>query len=73
MRDEINCDDVPHTVGSADKQTIVSPALDTDEKFSYTFSTAGTNDYSCPVHPHMRCRVVVQQGSGSPAFDREAP
>ena len=33
----INHDDVPHTVVSTDKKTFVSPALDTDEKFSHTF------------------------------------
>ena len=56
----INRDDVPHTVVSVDKKTIVSPALDTDEKFSYTFSTAGTNDYYCSVHPHMKGKIIVQ-------------
>jgi plastocyanin len=68
----INRDDVPHTVVSTDKQTIVSPALDTDEKFSHTFTTAGTNDYFCSVHPHMKGRVIVQQGSGSSVFEKEA-
>lgn len=57
----INRDDVPHTVTSTDRRTIVSPALDTDEKFSYTFATAGTNDYFCSVHPHMKGKVIVQQ------------
>ena len=56
----INRDDVPHTVVSVDKKTIVSPALDTDEKFSYTFSAAGTNDYYCSVHPHMKGKIIVQ-------------
>ena len=56
----INRDDVPHTVVSVDKTTIVSPALDTDEKFSYTFSAAGTNDYYCSVHPHMKGKIIVQ-------------
>jgi len=55
-----NRDDVPHTVVSVDKKTIVSPALDTDEKFSYTFSAAGTNDYYCSVHPHMKGKIIVQ-------------
>ena len=55
----INRDDIPHTVLSTDKTTIVSPALDTDEKFSYTFTTAGTNDYYCSVHPHMKGKVIV--------------
>ena len=56
----INRDDVPHTVVSIDKTTIVSPALDTDEKFSYTFSAAGTNDYYCSVHPHMKGKIIVK-------------
>jgi plastocyanin len=56
----INHDDVPHTVVSIDKKTIVSPALDTDEKFSYTFAAPGTNDYYCSVHPHMKGRIIVQ-------------
>jgi len=55
----VNRDDIPHTVLSVDKITIVSPALDTDEKFSYTFTTAGTNDYYCSVHPHMKGKVIV--------------
>ena len=56
----INRDDVPHTVVSTDKKTIVSPALDTDEKFSFTFTAAGTNDYFCSVHPHMKGKIIVQ-------------
>lgn len=56
----INHDDIPHTVLSTDKTTIVSPALDTDEKFSYTFTAVGTNDYYCSVHPHMKGRIIVQ-------------
>ena len=55
----INRDDIPHTVLSVDKTTIVSPALDTDEKFSYTFTAVGTNDYYCSVHPHMKGKVIV--------------
>jgi plastocyanin len=55
----INHDDIPHTVLSVDKTTIVSPALDTDEKFSYTFTATGTNDYYCSVHPHMKGKVIV--------------
>jgi plastocyanin len=56
----INRDDVPHTVVSIDKRTIVSPALDTDEKFAYTFTAPGTNDYYCSVHPHMKGRIIVR-------------
>lgn len=55
----VNKDDVPHTVTSNDKK-FKSPALDTDEKFSYTFSARGTNSYFCSVHPHMTAKIIVQ-------------
>jgi plastocyanin len=34
--------------------------LDTDEKFSYTFTKAGTYSYYCTIHPKMTGKVVVQ-------------
>ena len=55
----VNRDDIPHTVTSVDKKSIVSRALDTNEKFAYTFTVTGTNDYYCSVHPHMKGRIVV--------------
>ena len=54
-----NNDDVPHTVVSDDK-TFRSKALDTDDKFSYTFTKPGTYNYFCSVHPKMIAKVVVQ-------------
>jgi plastocyanin len=55
-----NNDDVPHTVVSDDKTTFKSRALDTGEKFSYTFTKAGKYSYFCSVHPKMTAEVVVQ-------------
>jgi plastocyanin len=37
-----------------------SKVMDTDEKFSYTFSKPGTYPYFCSVHPHMTGTVVVK-------------
>ena len=54
-----NNDDVPHTVVSDDK-VFKSKALDTDDKFSYTFTKPGTYNYFCSVHPKMIAKVVVQ-------------
>lgn len=54
-----NRDDIPHTVVSADK-VFKSKVLDTDEKFSFTFSKAGTYPYFCSIHPKMTGKVVVQ-------------
>jgi len=54
-----NRDDIPHTVVSTDK-VFKSKVLDTDEKFSFTFNTAGTYPYFCSIHPKMTGKVVVQ-------------
>jgi plastocyanin len=55
-----NNDDVPHTVVSDDKTTFRSKALDTGDKFSYTFTKPGKYPYFCSVHPKMVAEVVVQ-------------
>jgi len=55
-----NQDDVPHTVVSTEGKVLKSPVLDTDQKFSYTFTAAGTYPYYCSVHPKMTGKVVVQ-------------
>jgi plastocyanin len=54
-----NRDDIPHTVVSTDK-VFKSKVLDTDEKFSSTFSTPGSFPYFCSIHPKMTGKVVVQ-------------
>jgi len=54
-----NRDDIPHTVVSDDK-LFKSNALDTDDKFSYTFAKPGTYPYFCSLHPKMTGKVVVQ-------------
>jgi plastocyanin len=57
----INRDDIPHTVVSTDDpKTFKSKVLDTDEKFSFTFSKPGTYPYFCSVHPKMTAKVIVQ-------------
>lgn len=54
-----NHDDIPHTVVSTDG-AFKSKVLDTDEKFSFTFSKAGTYPYFCSIHPKMTGKVAVQ-------------
>jgi plastocyanin len=57
----INRDDIPHTVVSTDdSKTFKSKVLATDEKYSFTFSRAGTYPYFCSIHPKMTGKVVVQ-------------
>jgi len=55
----INEDDIPHTVVATNK-AFRSKALDTDDKFSFTFTTPGSYEYFCSLHPHMKATVVVQ-------------
>jgi plastocyanin len=55
----VNRDDIPHTVVSTDG-AFKSKVLDTDEKFTFTFSKAGSYPYFCSIHPKMTGKVVVQ-------------
>lgn len=54
-----NKDDIPHTSVSTEG-VFKSKVLDTDEKFSYTFTKPGTYPYYCTIHPKMTGKVVVQ-------------
>ena len=54
----VNHDDVPHNVVSTEKKFKSKP-LDTDEKFSFTFTEAGTYPYFCSIHPKMVAKVIV--------------
>jgi plastocyanin len=54
-----NRDDIPHTVVSTEG-AFKSKVLDTDEKFTFTFSKAGTYPYFCSIHPKMTGKVIVQ-------------
>jgi len=54
-----NRDDIPHTSVSTDG-VFKSKVMDTDEKFSYTFTKAGTYPYFCSIHPKMTGQVVVK-------------
>jgi plastocyanin len=57
----VNHDDVPHTATSDDQPAAFdSRALDTDDRYSFTFTKPGTYRYYCKVHPHMTAMVVVK-------------
>jgi plastocyanin len=55
-----NNDDVPHVVSSDDNKMFKSKALDTDDRFSFTFTKPGTYNYYCAIHPKMTATIVVQ-------------
>jgi plastocyanin len=59
----INEDDIPHTVASTTK-IFRSKALDTDDRFSFTFTAPGVYEYFCSLHPHMKGTIVVEAEQG---------
>ena len=61
-----NADDAPHTVVSTTK-LFKSSALDTADKFSFTFATPGTYEYFCSLHPHMTGTVEVEAAAAGNA------
>jgi plastocyanin len=54
-----NRDDIPHTSVST-AGVFKSKVMDTDERFSYRFTKAGTYPYYCTIHPKMTGQVVVK-------------
>jgi plastocyanin len=55
----VNHDEDVHTVFST-TQAFTSPAIETDETYSYTFSKPGTYTYFCTLHPLMTATVIVK-------------
>jgi len=53
-----NDDDIPHVVAEKDGK-FRSKALDTGDKFTQQFTTAGTIEYFCAIHPMMTGKIVV--------------
>jgi len=56
----VNHDDVPHTV-TANDRSFKSEPLDTDDRYSHTFTTPGTYHYFCAIHPHMTGEIIVEK------------
>lgn len=55
----INVDETPHNILAEDK-AFKSPPLDTKEEYRRIFERAGTYEYTCQLHPHMKGKVVVR-------------
>ncbi|BBZ10380.1 cupredoxin domain-containing protein [Mycobacterium branderi] len=55
-----NRDEEPHTVAASDG-SFRSPGMGSQATYTHTFSTAGTFDYICSIHPFMHGTVVVTQ------------
>ena len=57
----VNEDDSPHTVTEQAK-LFRSAALDTSDRFTYTFAQPGEFAYYCTLHPMMVGKIVVKRG-----------
>jgi len=55
----INNDGVDHTVVEGN-ELFSSGTLTNGQNFSYTFTTTGTYNYFCSIHPDMRGNIIVQ-------------
>ncbi len=60
----VNEDNSPHTVTDRGK-VFRSAALDTKDKFSYTFAAPGEFTYFCTIHPMMVGKIVVTPAGSS--------
>jgi plastocyanin len=55
-----NRDETPHTISATDK-TFLSKAMDTDDRYEYTFASEGDFSYFCTLHPFMTGIVHVRK------------
>ena len=55
-----NRDETPHTISASDK-TFLSKAMDTDDRYEYTFASEGDFSYFCTLHPFMTGIVHVRK------------
>jgi plastocyanin len=59
-----NKDDIPHGLAWANNAFTRSKALNTDDSTSVTFTTPGTYQYFCYLHPFMTGTIVVEAATG---------
>ena len=60
----VNEDESPHTIADNGK-AFRSAALDTNDRFSYTFAQSGEFTYHCTMHPMMVGKIVVKPAGSS--------
>ncbi len=69
-----NKDTAPHTVTvSSGPVKFNSPNLQTGDSYTYTFTTPGTYNYYCAVHPNMTASVTVTGSTPPPPTTTTAP
>src|SRR5207249_12308902 len=55
----VNADDVPHTIRATDN-AFASRPVDTDQRYSFTFTKPGVYSYYCSLHPRMTGKIIVR-------------
>lgn len=55
----VNHDEEPHTVTST-TGAFGSAGLVNEDTFAQRFTTPGTYQYACALHPHMKATVIVR-------------
>jgi plastocyanin len=60
----VNQDESPHTITDQGK-AFRSAALDTNDRFSYTFTQPGKFTYYCTLHPMMIGKIIVKPAGAS--------
>jgi plastocyanin len=55
-----NIDSAPHNILSDSGDEIKSDSFSKGETFAHTFSTPGTYDYHCGIHPSMKGKIIVE-------------
>src|SRR3954452_2303680 len=60
----VNEDETPHTIADKGK-TFRSAALDTNDRFSYSFTQPGEFTYYCTIHPMMVGKIIVKPAGAS--------
>ena len=53
------------TVHNIKASAFNSPDLEKGETFEFTFTTAGTYDYSCGIHPTMKGKIIVVENKST--------
>jgi len=62
-----NKDDIPHGIAWTSNTMARSKAMDTNDSVTFTFTTPGTYQYFCYIHPTMVGSIVVKAATGSNA------
>ena len=56
----VNNDNVPHTITSDSGNLLDSKTISSGQSFSFVFTSPGSVNYHCNIHPTMKGAVIVE-------------